>query len=121
MYKKGAESWKITVSSDLSFNFAIFTGCIYGLIDDSNFNGENKLWPPKTWSNKLSEPSIIILKEQWSQWLNNIIRDRGEKVISKQRFDLKNDMFNPPNFSDFSFLHLKDCCENAWKPFIEWW
>ena len=121
MYKKGIESWKITVSSDLSLNFAIFTGCIYGLIDDSGFNSENKLWPPKVWSAELSEPSIIILKEQWNQWFNNIIKGRGEKVISKQRFDLKNDMFNPPDFSNFSFFELKECCKKTWKPFMEWW
>ncbi|WP_010234593.1 hypothetical protein [Clostridium arbusti] len=44
MYKKGTKSWRIVTASDLSLNFAIFTGCIYGLIDDINGISNNRLW-----------------------------------------------------------------------------
>ncbi|WP_242986235.1 MULTISPECIES: hypothetical protein [Clostridium] len=50
-----------------------------------------------------------------------MIKGRGEKVISKQRFDHWDNMFNPPDFSDFPYYELKECCKNAWRPFIEWW
>ena len=55
MYIEGTESWSIVTSSDTSLNFAIYTGCLYGLIDDSNKAiRKNKLLPPKSWSNQLT-------------------------------------------------------------------
>lgn len=30
-------------------------------------------------------------------------------------------MFNPPDFLDFPYQELKECCKDAWKPFIKWW
>ena len=106
----------------MSLNFAIFTGCIYGLIEDSNkIIRKNKLWPPKGWSNQLTEESLVLLKDKWSKWFDNIVKDRGEKVISKQEFDLRNQMFNPPEFLNFPYDELKECLKNAWQPFIEWW
>ena len=63
MYIDGTESWSIVTSSDISLNFAIFTGCIYGLIEDNNkIIKKNKLWPPKSWSNKLSETQLVLLR-----------------------------------------------------------
>ena len=122
MYIDGTESWSIVTSSDISLNFAIFTGCIYGLIEDNNkIIRKNKLWPPKSWSNKLSETQLVLLKEQWSKWFDNIVNDRGEKVISKQEFDIRNHMFNPPEFLNFPYDELKECLKNAWQPFIDWW
>ena len=63
MYIDGTESWSIVTSSDISLNFTIFTGCIYGLIEDSNkIIRKSKLCPPKSWSNKLSETQLVLLK-----------------------------------------------------------
>jgi hypothetical protein len=121
MYKKGTESWRIVTGSDLSLNFTIFTGCIYGLIDDVNGISNNRLWPPKYLMNKLDKSSMILLKGQWNKWFNDVIEDRGKKVILKQSFDLTTDMFNPPDFSEFPYCELRECCKNAWQPFIEWW
>jgi hypothetical protein len=120
MYKEGIESWRIVVSSDTSLNFALFTGCLYGLIDVDNIKGENRLWPSKYFNNELLK-QLPLLKEQWNEWFNNMVKDRGEKVISRQRFDYKYNMFNPPNFSDLPYSELRGCCKNAWQPFIEWW
>ncbi|MDR3593175.1 hypothetical protein [Clostridium sp.] len=120
MYKEGIESWRIVVSSDTSLNFALFTGCLYGLIDVDNIKGENRLWPSKYFNNELLK-KLPLLKEQWNEWFNNMVKDRGEKVISRQRFDYKYNMFNPPNFSDLPYSELRGCCKNAWQPFIEWW
>lgn len=120
MYKEGTESWKVVVSSDRSLNFALFTGCLCGLIDIDNIEGENRLWPSKYFSNKCHK-QLSLVKEQWGEWFNNMIKGRGEKVISKQRFDHGDNMFNPPDFSDFPYYELRECCKNAWRPFIEWW
>lgn len=120
MYKKEIKSWKITVSSDLSLNFALFTGCLYGLIDDVEGIGNNKLWPPKCETNKMTE-SLSLLKQQWNEWFKSMINSRGKKVILKQEFDLESNMFNPPNFSEFPYYELREYCESSWQPFIEWW
>ncbi|WP_061997088.1 hypothetical protein [Clostridium sp. ATCC 25772] len=120
MCKKEIESWKITVSSDLSLNFALFTGCLYGLIDDVKGIGNNRLWPYKCEINKRTE-LLSLLKQQWNEWFNSMINDRGEKVILKQEFDLDNNRFNPPNFSKFPYCELREYCKNSWQPFIEWW
>ncbi|WP_243156052.1 hypothetical protein [Clostridium sp. C2-6-12] len=48
-------------------------------------------------------------------------KDRGEKVISKQRIEYKYNMFNPPSFPDFPYYELRECLINAWQPFREWW
>ncbi|AGX41465.1 hypothetical protein [Clostridium saccharobutylicum] len=120
MHKEGIESWRIVVSSDISLNFILFTGCLYGLIDVDNIKGRNRLWPSKHFNDKLTK-QLPLLKNQWSEWFNTIVKDRGEKVILKQKFDYKYNMFNLPNFSDFQYYELRECCKNAWKPFIEWW
>jgi len=87
MYKKGNECWRVVESSDLSLNFALFTGCLYGLIDDVDGISNNRLWPPKCEVSKLTE-SLSLLKEQWNEWFNSMINDRGKKVILKQEFIL---------------------------------
>ena len=50
-----------------------------------------------------------------------MIYDRGEKVILRQDFDFTNNMFNPPDFVEFPYKELSECCKNAWQPFNEWW
>lgn len=55
MHKEGTESWRIVESSDLSLNFALFTGCLYGFIDDVDGISNNSLWPRKCEINKLTE------------------------------------------------------------------
>ena len=120
MYKEGSESWRIVVSSDMTLNFALFIGCLYGLIEEDSVKGEIKLWPPKCFDDKLPA-QLFLLKEQWNEWFNKMVKDRGEKVILKQGFEYKYNMFNPPDFSDFPYYELRECCINSWKPFIEWW
>lgn len=120
MYKEGSESWRIIVSSDMTLNFALFTGCLYGLIEEDNVKGEIVLWPPKGFNDKLPA-QLSLLKEQWNEWFNNMVKDRGEKVISKQGFEYEYNMFNPPDFPEFPYYELRECCINAWQPFIEWW
>ncbi|WP_243156053.1 hypothetical protein [Clostridium sp. C2-6-12] len=63
MYQEGIESWTIVVSSDISLNFALFTGCLYGLIDSDNEKGEIILWPSKYFKDKLPA-QLPLLKEQ---------------------------------------------------------
>lgn len=120
MHKKGIISWSIIESSDLPLNFALFTGCSYGLIEDTDIKGERRLWPPKCMSNQ-SDKSLLLLKKQWKEWFHGLIYDRGEKVILRQDFDFTNNMFNPPDFVEFPYKELSECCKNAWQPFNEWW
>ena len=120
MYEEGTVSWGIVESSDMSLNFALYTGCLYGLIGDIDGISKISLWPPKCEINKSTE-SLSLLKEQWKEWFNSMINDRGKKVILKQEFDFMNDMFNPPDFSEFPYCELREYCKNAWIPFIEWW
>lgn len=120
MYKEGTESWRLVTSGDMSLNFAIFTGCIYGLVDESTELRANKLWPTNCWLDKSNEVAPL-LKEQWSDWFNSMIKDRGEKIIQEQNVHLNNFMFSPPNFDKFPYDELRRFCKNAWQPFIEWW
>ncbi|ALP90538.1 hypothetical protein AB2T96_20725 [Clostridium butyricum] len=120
MYKEGAESWKLTVSSDMQLNFAFFTGCLYGLIDEFDEISNNRLWPPKCKINKLNQP-LSLIKDQWNEWVNHMLNDKGKKILLKESFNFKSNMFNPPNFSDFPFYELKDYCKKSWQYFIEWW
>ena len=120
MYEEGTESWKLTVSSNMELNFALFTGCLYGLIDEVDEISNNRLWPPKYRINKLNQP-LSLIKDQWNEWFNSMLNDKGEKIVSKQSFNFKSNMFNPPNFSDFPFYELKDYCKKSWRYFIEWW
>lgn len=73
MYKEGSESWRIVVSSDMTLNFALFTGCLYGLIEADNVKGEFILWPSKYFNDKLPSQSPL-LKEQWNEWFNNMVK-----------------------------------------------
>ena len=120
MYKEGTESWRIVVSSDLSLNFALFTGCLYGLIDDVDEISGNRLWPPKCEINK-SRDALSLLKKEWNEWFNSILNERGEKVKLKQEFNLNSNTFDPPNFAEFPFFELREYCKKSWQPFIEWW
>ena len=41
------KSWAIRTYTDELLNFIIFTGCMYNLIDDENFDESNTPWPTK--------------------------------------------------------------------------
>lgn len=62
MHKEGIESWRIVVSSDISLNFILFTGCLYGLIDVDNIKGRNRLWPSKHFNDKLTKQLPLLKK-----------------------------------------------------------
>lgn len=71
--------------------------------------------------NNQSNESLLLLKEQWKEWFQGLIQNRGEKVILRKDFDLTNNLFNPPDFTEFPYRELRECCINAWEPFHEWW
>ncbi len=43
--KNTNQSWSIKTSTDELLNFIIFTGCMYNLIDNKNFDESNTPWP----------------------------------------------------------------------------
>lgn len=120
MYKEGMVSWKVVESSDTSLNFALFTGCLYGLINEEHEICKNSLWPPKCEFNKSAE-LLSLLKEQWQEWFDSMVRDRGRQVILKQELYVTGNLFDPPDFSDFPYCELREYCQTSWQPFIEWW
>lgn len=119
MYRNRIKSWSIIAASDISLNFALFVGCLNGLIENDEIN-EIKLWPSEC-SSDIPTELLSLLKEEWKQWFNFMLKARWNKVILKQEFELESNIFAPPNFPEFPYEELKEYCKNAWKPFIEWW
>lgn len=66
MYLENSESWSIITFNEDLLNFAVFTGCMYNLIDYEVFDEDNVRWPANIVIDNYKECDHFKLKTQWS-------------------------------------------------------
>lgn len=115
------ESWSITTSKDELLNFIIFTGCMYNLIDNENFNESNTPWPTNLSNLVFDDLHIEKLKLQWKLWFNGVIKERCNNINHNRMNILVSEIYNVNNFLELEYIELRECCKKAYPYFIEWW
>ena len=115
------ESWVIRTYINELLNFIIFTGCMFNLIDDENFDEYNKPWPNNLFNSNLDSIDIDTLKSQWRLWLNEVIDERYNNIDSCTICTLVNEKYDISNFSQLEHIELRECCKKAYPHFNEWW
>ena len=115
------ESWAIRTSTDDLLNFIIFTGCMYNLIDDENFDESNTPWPTKLSNPDFDNLHISKLKSQWKQWFNNTIEEKYNDINSDKMCVAIGEKYNISNFLELEYTELRECCKKSYPHFIEWW
>lgn len=115
------ESWAIRTSTDDLLNFIIFTGCMYNLIDDENFDESNTPWPTKLSNLDFDNLYISKLKLQWKQWFNNTIEEKYNDINPDKMCVAIDEKYNISNFLELEYTELRECCKKSYPHFIEWW
>ncbi len=115
------ESWSIRTSKDELLNFIIFTGCMYNLIDNENFNESNTPWPTNLSNLVFDDLHIEKLKLQWKLWFNGVIEKRCNNINHNRMSLLVSEIYNVNNFLELEYIELRECCKKAYPYFIEWW
>jgi len=64
------KSWAIRTSTDELLNFIIFTGCMYNLIDDKNFDDSNTPWPTNLLNTDCKKAYPLFI--EW--WIKKFIK-----------------------------------------------
>lgn len=80
MYLENSESWSIITFNEDLLNFAVFTGCMYNLIDGEVFDEDNVRWPANIVVNNYNECDHSKLKTQWSNWFNDIVSNQAVNI-----------------------------------------
>jgi len=114
MNLNNTNSWSVSISSDDILNFIVYIGCIYGLIDNKEYNGKEILWPSMSLNTEATS-------EQWKEWINEIVRLKVEKIKEGKNPNAIFEEYMPPEFSGVKCPLLKECCKEAWPKFQEWW
>ena len=115
------ESWSIRTSKDELLNFIIFTGCMYNLIDNENFNESNTPWPTNLSNLVFDDLHIEKLKSQWKLWFNGVIEKRCNNINHNRMSILVSEIYNVNNFLELEYIELRECCKKAYPYFIDWW
>lgn len=115
------KSWAIRTSTDELLNFIIFTGCMYNLIDDKNFDDSNTPWPTNLLNTDCKKLQSDKLKLQWKLWFNNAIEEKCNNINPNKMSVLVNEKYNVNDFSQLQYIELRECCKKAYPLFIEWW
>ncbi|MEG1009480.1 MAG: hypothetical protein RSF67_06700, partial [Clostridia bacterium] len=115
------ESWVIRTYINELLNFIIFTGCMFNLIDDENFDEYNKPWPNNLFNSNLDSIDTDTLKSQWRLWLNEVIDERYNNIDLCTIYSLVNEKYDISNFSQLEHIELRECCKKAYPHFNEWW
>ncbi|MCC3866197.1 hypothetical protein K0040_18240 [Terrisporobacter petrolearius] len=115
------KSWAIRTSTDELLNFIIFTGCMYNLIDDKNFDDSNTPWPTNLLNTDCKKLQSDKLKLQWKLWFNNTIEEKCNNINPNKMCVLVNEKYNVNNFSQLQYIELRECCKKTYPLFIEWW
>ncbi len=80
IHKDTNQSWSIKTSTDELLNFIIFTGCMYNLIDDKNFDKSNTPWPTNLLNLDFEDLNYGNLKSQWKLWFNDTLEEKCNNV-----------------------------------------
>ncbi|MGL5755854.1 MAG: hypothetical protein ACRCYC_11055 [Paraclostridium sp.] len=115
------KSWVIKTYINELLNFIIFTGCMFNLIDDENFDEHNKPWPNNLFNSNIDSIDSDKLKSQWGLWLNEVIDERYNNIDSCTICTIVNEKYDTSNFSQLEYTELRECCKKAYPYFNEWW
>ena len=115
------KSWAIRTYTDELLNFIIFTGCMYNLIDDENFDESNTPWPTKLSNSDFENLHINKLKSQWKLWFNDVIEERCNNINLDKMCVFVNEIYNINNFLELEYTELRECCKKSYPHFIDWW
>ena len=106
------KSWAIRTYTDELLNFIIFTGCMYNLIDDENFDESNTPWPTKLSNSDFENLHINKLKSQWKLWFNDVIEERCNNINLDKMCVFVNEIYNINDFLELEYTELRECCKN---------
>ncbi|MCR8747121.1 hypothetical protein [Romboutsia lituseburensis] len=115
------ESWTIKTCGDELLNFIIFTGCMYKLIDDKNFDESNTIWPTNLLNLDFENLNTNKLKLQWKLWFNSVIEKRCSDIDFNEMCTLVNEIYSTIDFLELEYIELRECCKKSYPYFIEWW
>ncbi|CEO05568.1 Uncharacterised protein [[Clostridium] sordellii] len=115
------ESWAIRTSTDELLNFIIFTGCMYNLIDEKNFDESNIPWPTNISNLDFEDLYIDKLKSQWKLWFNNVIEERCNNTSFDKMSIVVKEIYNVIDFLELEYIELRECCKKSYPNFIAWW
>lgn len=115
------ESWTIKTCGDELLNFIIFTGCMYKLIDDENFDESNTIWPTNLLNLDFENLNTNKLKSQWKLWFNSVIEKRCSNINFNEMSTLVDEIYNTSDFLELEYIELRECCKKSYPYFIEWW
>lgn len=121
MYLENSESWSIITFNEDLLNFAVFTGCMYNLIDDEVFDEDNVRWPANIVINNCKECDHSKLKTQWSNWFNDIVNNQAVNIGKDTMHNFIEEIYDISNFKELEYVELRECCKTAYPNFIEWW
>jgi hypothetical protein len=121
IYEDTNQSWVIRTSTDELLNFIIFTGCMYNLIDDKNFDESNTPWPTNVSNLNFEGLNYNKLKSQWKLWFNEILGEKCNNINPERMCILVDEIYNVSDFSELEYMELRACCKKAYPYFIEWW
>ncbi len=121
MYEDSNESWSIFTSKDDLLNFVIFTGCMYNLIEDKNFDEENERWPTNIIISNFDDLHFEELKLQWNEWFTNIIDEKISNTNLNGMCSLIEENYDVNSFSELKCVELRECCKSAYPHFVDWW
>lgn len=119
--KNTNESWAIRTSTDELLNFIIFTGCMYNLIDEKNFDESNIPWPTNISNLDFEDLYIDKLKSQWKLWFNNVIEERCNNTSFDKMSIVVKEIYNVIDFLELEYIELRECCKKSYPNFIAWW
>ena len=115
------EAWSIRTSTDELLNFIIFTGCMYNLIDDENFNESNTPWPTNLSSLVFDDLHMDKLKLQWKLWFSGVLEERCNNINPNKMCIFIDERYNVNNFLELEYTELREWCIKSYPYFIEWW
>lgn len=115
------ESWTIKTCGDELLNFIIFTGCMYKLIDDENFDESNTIWPTNLLNLDFENLTTNNLKSQWKLWFNSVTEKRCSYINFNEMSTLVDEIYNTSDFLELEYIELRECCKKSYPYFIEWW
>lgn len=121
IYKNTNQSWSIKTSTDELLNFIMFTGCMYNLIDNKNFDESNTPWPTNLLNLDFENLNYGNLKSQWKLWFNDTLEEKCNNVNSDKIYMPIEEIYNVSNFSELKYTDLRELCKKSYPYFIEWW
>ena len=119
--KNTNQSWSIKTSTDELLNFIIFTGCMYNLIDNKNFDESNTPWPTNLLNLDFEDLNYDNLKSQWKLWFNDTLEEKCNNINTDKICMPIEEIYNVSNFSELKYTELRDLCKKSYPYFIEWW